>query len=75
MPVAAVCGNPLSDAKEHGFMLVVQEIRAAQLELEARSVGRHGKDRLSSICHPGVDGTTGGSDRHLYHGPAKLPEW
>jgi hypothetical protein len=25
MPVAAVCGNPLSDAKRHGFMLVVQE--------------------------------------------------
>jgi hypothetical protein len=25
MPVAAVCGNPLSDAKGHGSMLVAQE--------------------------------------------------
>ena len=55
MPVAAVCGNPLSDAKGQGSTVVVQEIRAGQLELEARSVGRHAKDRLSSICHPEVD--------------------
>jgi hypothetical protein len=45
MPVAAVCGNPLSDAKGHGSMLVAQEIRAAQRELEACSFGRHGKGR------------------------------
>jgi hypothetical protein len=55
MPVAAVCGNPLSDAEGQGSTVVVQEIRAGQLELEARSVGRHAKDRLSSICHPEVD--------------------
>ena len=27
MPVAAVCGNPLSEAQGHGSMLVAQEIR------------------------------------------------
>jgi hypothetical protein len=30
-------------------MLVAQEIRAAQLELEARSVGRHGKGRSGVV--------------------------
>jgi len=36
-------------------MLVAQEIRAGQLKLEARSVGCHAKDRLSSICQPELD--------------------
>jgi hypothetical protein len=54
-PVAAVCGNPLSDAKGQSAAVVAQEIRVAQLELEARRVGGHGEDCLSSIRHPGVD--------------------
>ena len=33
-------------------MLVAQEIRVSQCELEASLVGRHGKDALSSICDP-----------------------
>jgi hypothetical protein len=49
MPVAAVCGNPLSDSQGHGSMLVAQEIGVSQIELEARGVWCHGKDRLSLI--------------------------
>ena len=54
MPVIDICGNPLSEAQGHGSMLVAQEIRVFQCELEASLVGRHGKDRLSSICDPGI---------------------
>src|SRR5215212_5591534 len=54
MPVIDICSNPLSEAQGHGSMLVAQEIRVFQCELEASLVGRHGKDHLSSICDPGV---------------------
>jgi hypothetical protein len=46
MPVAAVCGNPLSGSQGHGSMLVTQEIGVSQFELEARRVGRHVGPRL-----------------------------
>jgi hypothetical protein len=34
MPVVYICGNPLSEAQGHGCMLVAQEIRVSQCELE-----------------------------------------
>ena len=49
MPAAAVWGDWLSDSQGHGSLLVAQEIRVSQFELEACGVGRHGKDRLSLI--------------------------
>ena len=49
MPVDAVCGNPLASSQRHGSMLVAQEIRVSQFELEACGVWCHGKDRLSLI--------------------------
>jgi hypothetical protein len=55
MPVAAVCGDSLLDAQGHGSMLVAQEIRVSQFELEARGIERYGTDRLSPIGDARVD--------------------
>src|SRR5829696_304530 len=66
MPVDAVCGNPLSVSQGCGSMLVAQEIRVSQFELEAHRVGRHGFAEASAAyeepTHPeapfGVGGGT-----------------
>jgi hypothetical protein len=49
MTAPAVCGDWLSDSQGHGSMLVAQEIRVSQFELEARGVWCQSKDCLSLI--------------------------
>jgi hypothetical protein len=48
-PAAAVWGDWLSDSQGHGSLLVAQEIRVSQFQLEACGVWCLGKDRLSLI--------------------------